>query len=186
MFGYIRGNVSLIDSSYIIVENNGIGYQIYVPNPYSYQLGSEYTVFIYTKVGEEEFTLYGFKDKEQKDLFLKLIDVKGLGPKMALPIIAMGTPDSIFEAIESENINYLKKFPKIGDKVAKQMILDLKGKMSSINTGIFASEDTSNELMDVLVGLGYKQIDIKRIIKQVDNNKSLEDQVKEALKLLLK
>ena len=186
MYGYIKGKVVLIDSSYIVIDNNGIGYLIYVPNPYSYQLDHEYKVYIYTKVSEDEFTLYGFKDSEQKELFLKLIDVKGLGPKMALPILATGTIDAIFDAIENENVNYLKKFPKIGVKVARQMILDLKGKLTSINTGIFAREDYSRELMDVLVGLGYKQIDIKRIIKKVDNTKSLEDQVKDALKLLLK
>lgn len=186
MYGYIRGKVVLIDSSYIIVDNNGVGYLIYVPNPYSYQLEHEYTVFIYTKVSEEEFTLYGFKDREQKELFLKLINVKGLGPKMALPIIATGTIDSIFEAIENENISYLKKFPKIGDKVARQMILDLKGKLNVINTGIFAHDDYSKELTDVLIGLGYKQADIKRVIKNVDNKKSLENQVKDALKLMLK
>lgn len=186
MYGYIKGKVVLIDSSYIIVDNNGIGYLIYVPNPYSYQLDHEYKVYIYTKVSEDEFTLYGFQDSEQKELFLKLIDVKGLGPKMALPILATGTTESIFDAIESENVNYLKKFPKIGDKVARQMILDLKGKLASVNAGIASHEDYSKELMDVLVGLGYKQIDIKRIINKVDNTKSLEDQVKEALKLLLK
>lgn len=186
MYGYIRGNVVLIDSNYIIVDNSGIGYLIYVPNPYSYQLNHEYTIYIYTKVAEEEFTLYGFKDKEQKELFLKLINVKGLGPKMALPIIATGSVDSIADAIENENINYLKKFPKIGDKVARQMILDLKGKIGSINTGIFAKDDYSDELMEVLIGLGYKQVDIKKVIKKVDNNKSLEEQVKEALKLMLK
>ena len=186
MYGYIRGKVVSIDSNCIVIDNNGIGYLVYVPNPYSYQLDKEYTVYIYTKVGEEEFTLYGFKDREQKELFLKLINVKGLGPKMALPILATGTIDAIADAIEGENINYLKKFPKIGDKVARQMILDLKGKVNSINTGIFSREDYSNELMEVLMGLGYKQLDIKKVIKKVDSSKSLEDQVKEALKLMLK
>ena len=186
MYGYIRGIVTEIDSSHIILENNGIGYLIYVPNPYSYKLNQEYTVFIYTCVREEEYTLYGFKDREQKELFLKLINVKGLGPKMALPIIATGTIDAIADAIENENLNYLKKFPKIGDKVAKQMVLDLKGKLNAINTGIFAKEDYSNELMDVLLGLGYKQADVKKVITKVNNEASLEEQVKEALRLMLK
>ncbi len=186
MYGYINGIITEIDSSYVILENNGIGYIIYVPNPYSYQLNKEYTIFTYTKVGEEEYTLYGFKTRDQKELFLKLISVKGLGPKMALPIIATGTIDSIAEAIENENLNYLKKFPKIGDKVAKQMVLDLKGKLNTINTGLFKKEDLSDELYEVLIGLGYKQADIKRVLNKVDANKSLEDQVKEALKLMLK
>lgn len=186
MYGYIRGVVVSIDSNYIIVDNNGIGYLIYVANPYSYQLNNEYTVFIYTCVREEEFTLYGFKDREQKELFLKLINVKGLGPKMALPIIATGTIEQIADAIENENLNYLKKFPKIGDKVAKQMVLDLKGKLNTLNTGIFAKEDYTDELMEVLLGLGYKQADIRKVLKKVNLENSLEDQVKEALKLMLK
>ena len=186
MYGYIKGIITEIDSSYVIIENNGIGYIIYVPNPYSYGLNQEYTIFTYTKVGEEEYTLYGFKTREQKELFLKLISVKGLGPKMALPIIATGTFESIAEAIENENLSYLKKFPKIGDKVAKQMVLDLKGKLNTINTGLFAKEDLSNELYEVLVGLGYKQADVKRVLNKVDTKQSLEEQVKEALKLMLK
>ena len=186
MYGYIRGTVVEIDSNYVILDNSGIGYLIYVPNPYSYKLNNEYTIFIYTCVREEEYTLYGFKDREQKELFLKLINVKGLGPKMALPIIATGTIDAISDAIENEDLNYLKKFPKIGDKVAKQMILDLKGKLNSINTGIFAKEDYSAELTEVLLGLGYKQADVKRVIGKVNSNNSLEEQVKEALKLMLR
>ena len=186
MYGYIRGTVVEIDSNYIVVDNNSIGYLIYVPNPYSYQLNKEYQVFIYTKVSEEEYTLYGFKTREDKELFLKLISVKGLGPKMALPILATGTFDSIAEAIENNNLNYLKKFPKIGDKVAKQMVLDLKGKLNTISTGLFAKEDLSNELYEVLSGLGYKQADIKRVLTKVDGKLSLEEQVKEALKLMLK
>ena len=186
MYGYIRGIITEIDSNYIILENNNIGYLIYVPNPYSYKLNNEYKVFIYTCVREEEYTLYGFIDREQKELFLKLINVKGLGPKMAMPIIATGTIEKIAEAIENENLNYLKKFPKIGDKVAKQMILDLKGKLNTINTGIFAKEDYSQELQEVLIGLGYKQADIKKVISKVNADNSLEEQVKEALKLMLK
>ena len=186
MYGYITGVITEIDSNYVILENNQIGYLIYVPNPYSYKLNETYKIFIYNCVKEEEYTLYGFKDRMQKEFLLKLINVKGLGPKMALPIIATGTIDAISDAIENENTTYLKKFPKIGDKVAKQMILDLKGKLNSINTGIFKKEDYSAELMEVLLGLGYKQVDVNRTIKKVNSNNSLEEQVKEALKLMLK
>ena len=124
--------------------------------------------------------------KEEKELFLKLISVKGLGPKMALPMLATGSISMIEEAIETENINYLKKFPKIGDKVARQLVLDLKGKLNVINTGLFKREDHSSELFDALVGLGYKQIDVKKIVSKVDPTLDLENQIKEALKLLLK
>lgn len=186
MYGYIRGVITEVCSNYVILENNDIGYIIYVPNPYSYKLNNTYIIYTYTKVSEDEYTLYGFITREQKELFLKLISVKGLGPKMALPIIATGTFESIADAIENNNLNYLKKFPKIGDKVAKQMVLDLKGKLNTINTGIFAKEDYSEELSEVLMGLGYKQADIKKVLNKINSDLSLEEQVKEALKLMLK
>ena len=71
MYGYIKGTIKEIESNYIILDNNGIGYLIYTPNPYSFNLDEEYTVYIYQSVKEDELTLYGFKLKEEKDLFLK-------------------------------------------------------------------------------------------------------------------
>ena len=186
MYSYIKGIIDEVTSSSVVIDNNGIGYNVFVSNPYSFNVGDEYKVYLYNYIREDEYSLYGFKSLEEKDLFLRLINVKGLGPKMALPIIATGTIDAISDAIENENTTYLKKFPKIGDKVAKQMILDLKGKLNSINTGIFKKEDYSAELMEVLLGLGYKQVDVNRTIKKVNSNNSLEEQVKEALKLMLK
>lgn len=183
MYGYIKGIVTEIESSYIILENNNIGYLIYVANPYSFQIDNEYKVYTYTQIKEDEHLLYGFKEKEEKDLFLKLISVKGLGCKMALPILATGSISGIADAIDRENILYLKKFPKIGDKVARQIILDLKGKLTvSGNIPV----NNNNELVDVLLSLGYKNPEIKKVIPNVKQDLSLEDQVKEALKLLLK
>lgn len=182
MYGYIKGIVTEIESSYIILENNNIGYLIYVANPYSFQVDNEYKVYTYTQIKEDEHLLYGFKEKEEKELFLKLISVKGLGCKMALPILATGSINGIADAIDRENILYLKKFPKIGDKVARQIILDLKGKLTvSGNVSV-----NNNELVDVLLSLGYKNPEIKKVIPNVKQDLSLEDQVKEALKLLLK
>ena len=183
MYAYIKGFIKEIESNYIVLDNNGIGYLIYTPNPYSFNIDEEYTVYIYQNVKEDELTLYGFKLKEEKDLFLKLIEVKGLGCKMALPIIATGSISGIIDAIERENILYLKKFPKIGDKVAKQIILDLKGKL---NTNGVVTTSNNDELIEVLKGLGYKLTDILKVVRQVNTNLSLEDQIKEALKLFLK
>ena len=101
MYGYIRGKITEIDSRYVILENNDIGYIIYVPNPYSYKLDGVYTIFTYSNIKEDEYTLFGFKEREEKELFLKLISVKGLGPRMALPIMATGTIDGIADAIEN-------------------------------------------------------------------------------------
>ena len=186
MFDYIKGIITDIKSNSIVVENNGIGYLVYVSNPYSFELDSECKVYIYQQITEDSNNLYGFKSIEEKDLFLKLISVKGLGCKMALPILAVGSIDGIKDAIERENILYIKKFPKIGDKLAKQIILDLKGKLGYTATGSVVDLEVENELRDVLLGLGYKDKEIKPILVRVDNTLSIEDQVKEALKLLLK
>lgn len=180
MYGYIKGIVTIIESNYIVLDNNGIGYLIYTSNPYSFNINDEYKVYVYQNVKEDEISLYGFKEKEEKDLFMKLIDVKGLGPKMALGIIAGNTND-VISAIERGDINYLKKFPKVGDKVARQIVLDLKGKLIDSETNV----KTNEELVEALEALGYKKQDIKKVIPNIKSEK-IEDQIKEALKLLLK
>ena len=184
MYSYIEGKITEIESNYITLDNNGIGYLIFTANPYTFNIGEIYRIYIYQYVREDEISLYGFKEKKEKDLFLKLINVKGLGCKMALPILATGSIEGIIDAIERENILYLKKFPKIGDKVAKQIILDLKGKLT---TNIDITENIDNtELIETLKALGYKNQDINKILPNINKGNSLEQQVKEALKLLLK
>ena len=183
MYGYIKGIVKEINANHIIVDNNGIGYLINVANPYSYHEEEEVTVYLYNHIREDIYSLYGFKSNEEKQLFLKLIDVKGLGPKTALPMLATGSVAGIIDAIDRENLLYLTKFPKVGEKLARQIILDLKGKLVNDhpnNTNDFA------ELISVLENLGYKNADIKRVIVQVNDQETIENQVKEALKLLLK
>ena len=182
MYGYISGEIKDVEPNYVILDNNGIGYLIYVPNPYGLVVGRNYTIYTYTKVAEDEYSLYGFKTREEKELFLKLISVKGLGPKMALPMLAAGKVEGIVDAIERENILYLKKFPKIGDKVARQIILDLKGKLVNKEE----SSKVNEELVLALNALGYKNSDINKVVKNVPSNLKIEDQIKEALKLLLK
>ena len=185
MYSYIIGKVTDISNNNIVLECNNIGYLIYVPNPFSYQIGNEYKVFVYNKIGEDEYSLYGFKTKEEYELFLRLISVKGLGAKLALPILATGSIAGIVDAIDRENILYLTKFPKIGDKLARQIILDLKGKIN-IEVKKEIENDETEDLIDTLVALGYKQTEIKKVIGQIDRSNTLEEQVKEALKLLLK
>ena len=184
MYQYIIGKVTQIEAMYIVLENNGTGYLIYTPNPYLFDIDKDIKVYLYQQVREDELSLYGFSTVEEKSLFLKLISVKGLGPRMALPMLATGTTEAIIDAIDRENILYLKKFPKIGDKVARQIILDLKGKL--FNGIVEAKSTASEELIDVLKGLGYKEKDFRNIITKVDMRLSIEEQIKEALKLLLK
>ena len=184
MYSYIKGIVKDQESNYIVLDNNGIGYHIFVANPFQYKLDEEAKIYIYSYIREDEYSLYGFSSKDEKNLFLKLLNVKGVGPKLIMPMLATGSVNGIIDAIDRENILYLKKFPKVGDKVARQIILDLKGKLT-------ASSDVTNiggfdELVNVLEGLGYKTVDIKKILPNMDANLKIEEQVKEALKLLLK
>ncbi len=183
MFSFIKGFVRETEKNYITIENNGIGYQIFVANPFSFPIDEEKKVFIYTYIKEDEFSLYGFNTIEEKELFLRLISVKGVGPKLALPMFALGSVTGIIDAIDRENILYLTKFPKVGEKVARQIILDLKGKLvQSENTKISVFE----EVIEALESLGYKSSDIKKVLPKVDANLKVEEQIKEALKLLLK
>lgn len=185
MYTYFKGIITEIESNNVTIECNGIGYRIYVPNPFCYELNGEYKIYVYSKIGEDEYTLYGLKDKDQYELFTRLISVKGLGPKIALPILATGSIGGIIDAIDRENILYLTKFPKIGEKLAKQIILDLKGKIQ-IETSELDASDTNDDLMETLSALGYKTAEIKKVLGQVDHSQTLEEQVKEALRLLLK
>ena len=181
MYNYICGKVVFQENNYIVIDNNGIGYNVYVANPYSYELNKEYKVYTYYHQSEYEFSLYGFHDTTEKDLFLRLINVKGLGPKVALPMFATGSVDGIVDAIDRENILYLTKFPKVGEKLARQIILDLKGKLAK------GKEETitNNELVEVLTSLGYKNQDIKKVLPKVNMSETIENQIKEALKLML-
>jgi len=185
MYDYIIGKVTSVSSGYIVLECNGIGYVINTPNPYAFSEGEDYKVFVFQVVREDELSLYGFKTMEEKWLFLKLISVKGLGPKMTLPILATGSVSGVCDAIERENLLYLKKFPKIGDKVAKQIILDLKGKLGVVQT-LDLNDNSYEELVEVLKSLGYKEKEFKSVIPKINKELSIEEQVKEALKLLLK
>ena len=185
MYGYIKGTIKDIESNYVIIDNNDIGYIIYVPNPYYYKLDEVYTIYTHTQIREDEYSLYGFANQDELKLFLKLIQVKGVGPKMALPMLATGSVEGIYDAIERENILYLKKFPKIGEKVARQIILDLKGKVNGSQMSLLATNN-NKELLDALLALGYKQADVKKVIANVNESLTIEEQIKEALKLLLK
>lgn len=182
MYNYIIGIVKQIESNYIVLENQAIGYLIYTANPYKFKLEENYKLYIYQYVREDEISLYGFETLEEKNMFLKLIAVKGLGCKMALPMFATGQINSLITAIEEENVTYLKKFPKIGDKVARQIILDLKGKLVT-NEEL---KNNNEELIETLKALGYKNADIQKVVKQIDSNLEIEQQIKEALKLFLK
>ena len=183
MYEYLKGKITKQFANYIVVDVNGVGYKVYTPNPYKFTLDENMTVYIYSHVREDEYSLYGFHSESERDLFLRLIDVKGLGPKMGLTILATNSINGIIDAIDRENILYLKKIPKVGEKLARQIILDLKGKL------VMSEEESANydnEVVLALEALGYKDKDIKNVIGRVNKEISLSDQIKEALRLMIK
>ena len=186
MYDYMIGTVKEINSNSIVLETNNIGYLIYTPNPFSFEEEKDYKIYLYQQIKEDEHLLFGFKEKNDKEMFLKLIGVKGLVPKMDLPILATGSLAGIKDAIERENILYLKKFPKIGDKLAKQIVLDLKGKLDDFKDLDSVRTDSLMEVRDALLGLGYKEKEIKSVLAKVDSSLSIENQIKQALSLFLK
>lgn len=186
MYNYIKGTISIIKGDYIVVENNNIGYQIKTPNPFNFALNQEVTIYTYLVVREDVFELYGFESIGQRDLFLKLISVKGLGPKGACAIIASDRVESVIDAINSGNSKYLQKFPGIGPKASQQIILDLHGKIN-----LDESQNINPKIKDIqeaLKSLGYSNQEIKSIVPLVEKNIDLEVSalIKLALKGLLK
>ncbi|MUN93467.1 Holliday junction branch migration protein RuvA [Staphylococcus sp. 170179] len=197
MYAYIKGKLTQLFPTHVVVEtSNGVGYEIQTPNSYRFQKYLDQEVVIYTSliVREDAELLYGFINEEEKDMFLSLIKVTGIGPKSALAILATTTPNEVKLAIENENDAYLTKFPGIGKKTARQIVLDLKGKVQittettesllSINENSSNNEQLVKEALLALEALGYSKREIAKVEKVL--NKSSFDSVDEAVKLGLK
>lgn len=194
MFEYMRGQLTKIRSNALVVELGGIGYLIHVANPYAYssQLNQELTIYLYQAIRDDAHTLYGFRDEAEKELFLHLISVSGIGPTSALAIIAADDHEGLVQAISEKNSTYLTKFPKIGKKTAQQMILDLEGKLQAVETPVLnlaqaAENQALDEAMEALQALGYKAAELKKIRKFFDGTAdTAENYMKSALKMLVK
>ncbi|MCU0082392.1 Holliday junction branch migration protein RuvA [Streptococcus danieliae] len=194
MFEYMRGQLTKIRSNAVVVELGGIGYLIHVANPYAYssQLNQELTIYLYQAIRDDAHTLYGFRDEAEKELFLHLISVSGIGPTSALAIIAADDHEGLVQAISEKNSTYLTKFPKIGKKTAQQMILDLEGKLQAVETPVLnlaqaAENQALDEAMEALQALGYKAAELKKIRKFFDGTAdTAENYMKSALKMLVK
>ena len=191
MYAYIKGKISEVNPTNIVVDNNGIGYEVVVANPYEYHLNEERTVFISQQVREDSNVLYGFSTKEQKKVFLLLLKVKGVGPKSALAILAGGTSEEIISAIENQDAVYLTKFPGIGKKSAQQIILDLQGKVDFDRTNISSAPKVVNNYLNdailALEALGYSKKELAKIEKKLSTHQfdGVDEYVKQGLKLLM-
>ena len=186
MYSYIKGIIVDMARDHIVVDNQGIGYLIYVSNPYQFTKGKETLVYVYQQVKEDGILLFGFLSKEEKDLFLKLIMVKGIGCKTAIGILATGDVNAIIQAIESKNIVYLKKIPGIGPKAAQQIILDLQGKFNGVISEMILTSVEFDEAIEVLIALGYKRQEVDKVINTLSQEHlDTNGYVNKALNLLV-
>jgi holliday junction DNA helicase RuvA len=203
VFDFINGKINFVSPEYVVIENQGIGYQIYTPNPfyYSERLGKDTLIYTYQYVREDVIALYGFKSREEKSLFTNLLNVSGIGPKGALAILASGQPEQVVQAIENEDETFLVKFPGVGKKTARQMILDLKGKLHKLVPDLFPNlfsaeqvsydqSDANDQLEEAILALkalGYAEKEIKKVVPELKKQTMTTDQyIRLALQKLLK
>ncbi|WP_436946324.1 Holliday junction branch migration protein RuvA [Staphylococcus xylosus] len=199
MYAYIKGTLAVLNPTHVVVEASGVGYEIQTPNSYRFQKFMDQEVVIHTSliVREDAQLLYGFINQEEKDMFLSLIKVTGIGPKSALAILASSSPNEVKIAIENENDAYLTKFPGIGKKTARQIVLDLKGKVqiNEVDSSQILNAEASlgdntpiiKETILALEALGYSKRELTKVEKVLakDSFESVDDAVKKGLQLLI-
>lgn len=200
MISYLKGILKYIFQDTIIIEVNNVGYQIFVSSHTLTQLPKEGNIIeIYThmNVREDNISLFGFLTINELDCFNMLINVSGIGPKVALGILSTLRPQDINKAIIIEDINLLTKAPGIGKKTAQRIILELKDKLKINSTFNYddnleqyyeaSSNSVKQEAIEALIALGYSQIDATNSVINVYNeNLKLEELIKLSLKRLSK
>lgn len=197
MIAYLVGTVAEVSEDNIVVELNGMGFNVRVPYGYGFKVGSEIKVHTYTYVKEDAFQLFGFETKDQLELFKKLITVNGIGPKGALAILSVMSANDLRFAIYSQDASAIAKAPGIGKKTAERVILDLKDKVKledvtalpgagEAENGLIADnfEAARKEAIDALAALGYGISEAAKAVSKVAVTE--ESTTEEILKMALK
>ncbi|MBE6128463.1 MAG: Holliday junction branch migration protein RuvA [Erysipelotrichaceae bacterium] len=178
MIAFIRGTVAAYGADWIVVDNHGVGWQIAYPHTDRVTLQQEISVHTYMHLTENDVSLYGFESMEEKELFQRLISVKGLGPRTAMNMLTAAGYEAIVGAVETGNVAALKKMPGIGAKSASQIVLDLKGKLVAAPAAPSkaAAEVYPAEIRDAMEGLrnlGYKQNEVNAAAKVMNESPGL-------------
>jgi len=183
MIAFIRGTVFSVTLDGVILDQNGMGYFVYFARPERLKLNETVLLYTYHQIREDEHSLYGFLLKEERDFFLKLISVKGLGSKTANQILAAAGMQSVVQAIEQGDVDRLKALPGIGAKTASQIILDLKGKLVEVHKEIRSESKSILDTLEALRTLGYKNNELAVIEKKLSahSEKSPDELLKMAL-----
>ena len=202
MISYIKGELTEVFEDTVVVETNGIGYNIRVPGSVLDRLpsvGSSVRIYTYLYVKEDAMNLFGFLNRDDLSVFKLLLNVSGIGPKGALAILSTIGPDDLRFAVLSEDVKTISSAPGIGAKTAKRLIIELKDKLKLaevFETALANKEKASsendallarNEAVEALVALGYASAQAMKAVQQVENaeEKDSEQILKEALKKLI-
>ncbi len=164
MYYYLKGSVVAILQNSLVIDVNNVGYEVIVSRPLEFQNGQDITLYTHLVVREDDQYMVGFSSILEKQAFLSLIGVKGIGPKIAINALSATTPEMLMKAISSNNIAYLKKLPGIGGKAAAQIILDLKGQL----TGEKGNPDQYEDVKEALKQLGFKMAQIDRVLAEIN------------------
>ncbi|MGY4690462.1 Holliday junction branch migration protein RuvA [Salibacterium sp. K-3] len=198
MFEFLRGKIVHTERETLTLEVGSTGYLIYCANPFVFDRNEEQvTIYTYQYVKEDVLRLYGFPTRKERGLFEQLLQVSGIGPKGALAVLAAGAPAQVVQAVEEENESFLVKFPGIGRKTARQMILDLKGKLTAAvddtegsSAAVLLTEDSGGEALEealeALKALGYGEKEIAKVKPALKKEQLTSDEyVKKALQWML-
>jgi holliday junction DNA helicase RuvA len=181
MIAYLKGKILEKGLTYIIVENQGIGYKVFVtPEVLQDDLGQEVKLFIYHKVSEDGQALFGLPDFSALQFFELLISVSGVGPKMALAILSSAPAASVKQAIANQDAGMFTRISGIGNKTAERIIVDLKNKVGAADL----SSGGGSEVFDALLALGYNQREVREVINKLKSDQPQDQQLKQALQLL--
>jgi len=199
MIASITGRLKRKATDYLIIDVAGVGYQVQVPLSTYYGIpddGEEVSLHIHTHMREDSLSLFGFLTQEEKDMFLLLMSVSGIGPKLALAILSSMPVADLSSAILAADDSTLRAVPGIGKKTAARMVLELKDKITLMMPKVAAPSTTSAVLSDdgedviaALVNLGYKKPQAEEAVRKVrDSHPSLtiEELIRESLSVLMK
>lgn len=194
MYYYIKGELVSKQDSYAVIDNGGIGYKIYTSkNTLDNLNGGTVTVYTYLHVREDIFDLYGFSTQEELSIFLQLLSVSGVGPKAALAVLSVMTPQQLVCAVVTNDAKPITKAAGVGAKMAQRIILDLKDKLKnsdivpqSIAEDVLVSADGLSEAVAALIVLGYSERDAKNAVAKIDPALDTEKIIKLALAELMR
>jgi len=194
MIDQISGKIISINDNYVVLAVGGLGIKVNISANFASKLVNEdlITLVTYLNVREDALDLYGFKNDSERNLFLMLIAISGIGPKLAVSILSGVELEELKSNILSGDINSLISIPGVGAKTAKRIIIELKDKLSKTTTTELGFEEnfgskTSKDVLSALVGLGYSESMATEVIKRINPanpDKSIESLIKEALKIL--